>query len=178
MRNVPLVVVGAGGFGRETHDVVEAINDDLCATGSVRLEMLGFVDDGHPNEELIDDRGVPFLGPIEKLTTMPSDVQYVIGIGDGSVRCRIDDWISGTGRTAATLIHPRALIGRHRVTIGDGSIICANAIVTTNVRLGRHVHLNLGVTVGHDCVLGNYVTVNPNVSISGSVVLDDVVNLG
>lgn len=29
----PLVIIGAGGFGRETHDVVEAINEDYETTG-------------------------------------------------------------------------------------------------------------------------------------------------
>jgi acetyltransferase-like isoleucine patch superfamily enzyme len=47
-----------------------------------------------------------------------------------------------------------------------------------NVRLGRHVILNLAVTIGHDAVLGDYVTVNPNVSISGNTVLEDEVTMG
>ena len=41
--------------------------------------------------------------------------------------------------------------------------------MTTNVTLGRHVHINLNSTVGHDCVLADYVTVNPLVAVSGSV---------
>lgn len=179
METTPLVIVGAGGFGREVHDVVEAINDDYSTTGVAPYEVVGFVDDGQPDAELIDDRGVPFLGPVEKLAALASDVQYVIGIGNGSVRRRIDNWVSGEiGKTAATLVHPTAVIGRHRITIGAGTVICANAVVTTNVTLGRHVHLNLGVTVGHDAVLGDYVTANPNVSISGNVTLADEVNMG
>ncbi len=174
---IPLVIVGAGGFGRETHDVVEAVNDRSPAGGPV-FEMVGFVDDAHPDPELIEDRAVPFLGPVEKLAALPQSVQYVIGIGNGAVRRRIDQWATDQGRVAATLIHPSALIGRHRVHVGPGAVICATAVVTTNVRLGRHVHLNLGATVGHDAVLGDYVTVNPNVSISGTTTVEDEVNLG
>jgi sugar O-acyltransferase (sialic acid O-acetyltransferase NeuD family) len=178
VNTTPLVIVGAGGFGREVLDVVEAINEHYSTTGFAPWDVLGFVDDGSPDQELIDDRGVPFLGPVEKLAAMPPETQYVIGIGSGPVRRRIDESASESGRTAATLVHPTTVIGRHRITIGAGSVICANVAITTNVALGRHVHLNLGVTVGHDAVLGDYVTANPNVSISGGVTLEDEVNMG
>ncbi|MGY1696305.1 acetyltransferase [Geodermatophilus sp. SYSU D00814] len=178
MKAAPLIIVGAGGFGREVHDVVEAIEDQRLRQGAQPYEVLGFVDDGSPDEELIDDRGVPFLGGVSALASLPDDVQYVIGIGDGATRRRIDEWATGLGRTPATLVHPSAVIGRHRVTIGPGSIICAQVVITTNVVLGRHVHLNLGVTVGHEAILGDYVTANPNASVSGEVRLGSEVNLG
>ncbi len=50
--------------------------------------------------------------------------------------------------------------------------------MTTNIRMGRHVLLNLNCTVGHDTVLGDYVTVSPGVNISGRVRLDDGVDCG
>ncbi|MGY1741609.1 MULTISPECIES: acetyltransferase [unclassified Blastococcus] len=178
MSTIPLVVIGAGGFGREVHDVVEAENDERARTGRPLLECVGFLADGHADVELVEERGVPFLGPVAHLTCLPVDVRYVIGIGSGAARRRIDEWATAEGRETLTLVHPSAVVGRHRVTLGPGSILCATAVVTTNVRLGRHVHLNLGVTVGHDAVLGDYVTANPNVSISGNAVLGDEVSLG
>lgn len=178
MGATPLVIIGAGGFGREVHDVVEAVNEEQRLPGTPPFEVVGFVDDGAPDMELVEDRGVPFLGPVQRLATLPADVRYVIGIGTGPVRRRIDKWATGAGRSAATLVHPRAVLGRHRVVVGEGSVICAGAVVTTNVRLGRHVHLNLNVTVGHDAVLGDYVTINPGVSVSGEVVLEDEVTMG
>ncbi|RBY94985.1 hypothetical protein DQ244_03085 [Blastococcus sp. TBT05-19] len=168
-----MVVIGAGGFGREVHDVIEAINDT-----APRLECVGFLADGRADVELVEDRGVPFLGPVAGLADMPADVRYVIAIGNGAARRRIDGWATELGREAIPLVHPSAVLGRHRVVLGPGSIVCASAVVTTNVRLGRHVHLNLGVTVGHDAVLGDYVTANPNVSVSGNAVLEDEVTMG
>jgi sugar O-acyltransferase (sialic acid O-acetyltransferase NeuD family) len=178
MSATPLVVIGAGGLGRETHDVVEAVNDERAVTGQPPLECVGFLADGHAAVELVEERGVPFLGPVAGLTSLPADVRYVIAIGNGAARQRIDEWATAEGRGTMSLVHPSAVLGRHRVTLGPGSIVCASAVVTTNVRLGRHVHLNLAVTVGHDAVLGDYVTVNPNVSISGNTVLEDEVTMG
>lgn len=170
------MIIGSGGFGREVYEVVAAMNDDAGA-GRSEFEVVGYVADGGGDLELLPD-GVPFLGPVEQLSTLPADVRYVIGIGTGSVRRRLDEWAGGRGREAATLIHPTAVIARNRVSIAPGAIVCATTVVSTNVRLGRHVHLNLGVTVGHDAVLGDYTTVSPNVSISGRVIMEDEVSLG
>lgn len=180
MTVVPLVIIGAGGFGREVHDVVEAINEAAMErTGNDAFQVLGFLDDNAPSDDsLLVDRGLSVLGPVDHLKNLASEVQFVLAVGNGEARRRLDLWCSGLGRLSPVLVHPRAVIGQHRVNMEPGVVLCAGAIVTTNVRLGRHVHLNLGVTVGHDAVLRDYVTVNPNVSISGNVVLEESANLG
>jgi sugar O-acyltransferase (sialic acid O-acetyltransferase NeuD family) len=163
----PLVIVGAGGFARETVDLARDVG---------RFELLGFVADGRADTELIAKRGARVLGAVAEVTRMPREVRYVIAIGDGSVRRRIDAELRA-GHESATLVHPTAVVG-DTVELGPGSIVCAGVVVTSDVRVGRHTHLNLGVTVGHDTVLGDYVTVNPGVSISGNVTLEDEVNVG
>lgn len=173
----PLVIIGAGGFGREVHDVIEAINFEEKTAGASRFDFVGFLDDGAVDADLISDRG-PLLGGVAALTDLPSDVEYVIGIGSGAVKRKIDEFATRDGRSAPVLIHPAAWVGTYRNRIGPGSIICAHVSVTTNVTLGRHVHLNLNSTVGHDATIGDYVTVNPGVNISGNVTLEDGVNVG
>lgn len=159
-----IVIVGCGGFGREVLDVVDAINA-VKPTWIVE----GCVDDS-PNADnlaLLDTRGVAYLGTIDaRLATVPR--HYVIGIGNGQVRRRLDARFSAAGWQAATLIHPTATIG-FGVAVGAGSIVCAGARLTTNITLGRHTHINLNSTVGHDCRLGDYVTLNPLVAVSGWV---------
>ncbi|WP_236831619.1 acetyltransferase [Blastococcus sp. KM273128] len=179
MTRVPVVIIGAGGFGREVHDVIEATNAAAAGQSvSQSYEVVGFLDDGHTDAALIHERGLSVLGPVSYLADLAADVQFVIAIGDGQVRRRLDMWASELGRQSPVVVHPTAVVGNHRVVMGPGTILCAGTIVTTNVRLGRHVHLNLGVTVGHDSVLGDYVTVNPNASVSGNAVLEESVNLG
>ncbi|MEI4270683.1 acetyltransferase [Klenkia sp. LSe6-5] len=175
MSTTRLVVIGAGGFGRETHDVVEAIND---AGGSERFDVVGFVADGGGDVALVEERGVPFLGPVAALEGLADDIGYVIAIGDGGARRVIDSWADGLGRRAVTLVHPSAVLGRHRVELGPGTVVCGGAHITTNVRAGRSTHVNLGATVGHDATLGDYATLSPNVSVSGNVTVGDEVALG
>ena len=168
-----LVIIGAGGFGRETHDVLEAVNE-VRAT----FEFLGFLADGGADEDLLARRGVRLLGPVSHLAELAEDVRYVIAIGLGSARRDIDAYTRGLGRQAAVLVHPSAALGRHDVHLGPGTIVCAGAVLTTNVRAGRHVHINLGATVGHDVVIGDYATLSPGVHISGRVQIGAGVLLG
>ncbi|WP_239308374.1 acetyltransferase [Frankia sp. Cj3] len=165
-----LVVVGAGGHGRELMDVVEAVN-------AVRptYELLGVVDDGQPDLNQLFRREVRHLGPVRLLAEI--DAEYVVGIGAPAIRRAVDSMATAWGRQAATLVHPRAVIGRD-VLLGSGNVVCALASITTNVRTGRHVHLNIAATVAHDCRLGDYVTLSPGAHVSGTVTLEDDVTIG
>jgi len=160
-----LVIVGGGGFGRETLDVVEAIN-----AGGPRFRILGVVDD-HPsavNLERLTARSYRHLGGIDEALENYSAVRYLIGIGSPGARARLAARLDGAGWGAATAIHPSAVLGSQTV-VAEGVLICAGARVSTNVHLGRHVHLNPSVTVGHDTKIGDCTSVNPGAIISGDV---------
>lgn len=162
-----LVIIGAGGFGREVLDVVEACNDDLAMVGQ-SLEAVGFLDDGDPDPKLLEPYGVGHIGPVSALESMPVDVGYVIGIGSPKARADLDARFASS-RDCPVLVHPSATVGRRAVEFGPGSIVCAQAALTNHIRLGRHVHVNLGSTIGHDATLADYVTLSPLVAISGGV---------
>jgi sugar O-acyltransferase (sialic acid O-acetyltransferase NeuD family) len=70
------------------------------------------------------------------------------------------------------LIHPSVIIGNAKyVSIGEGSIICAGTIMTTNISIGRHVILNLACTIGHESTIDDYSAFMPTCSISGEVTI-------
>jgi sugar O-acyltransferase (sialic acid O-acetyltransferase NeuD family) len=165
-----LVIIGAGGFGREVVDVVDAINA-LTPT----FELLGFLDDGDVQHDRLTRIGVPLLGDTNMITEL--DAEYVIGIGSADPRRRIDAWARGCGRRAAVLRHPAASVGRD-VTIGDGSIIAAGARVTTHVALGRHVHINLNCTVGHDTIIEDHATLFGGAVVGGGCVIEAGATIG
>ncbi|MDO5711731.1 MAG: acetyltransferase [Micrococcales bacterium] len=184
----PLVIVGCGGFGREVHDVVDAINtahagksahpgDPVRAVAAPSWELLGYVDDSpsQRNLELVDRRGARVLGGLDALEKLPRDVAYVIGIGSPRIKARIDARLGD--RPAAVLLHPTVSTG-FDVRFGPGSVVCAGAVLTTNIRLGRHVHINLLCSIGHDVTLGDHVSINPLVAVSGDVDIEDRVMLG
>lgn len=158
-----IVIYGAGGFGREVLDVVEAINADTA-----EFEFLGFLDDGEVDGELLRRRGTRLLEGVS--VAQRSGARYVIGIGDTELRRSLDDRLRTEGLEPAILVHPAATVGSEMI-LGPGCVLTAGVRVTTNITFGRHVHLNLNCTVGHDSVLGDYVSVFPGATISGNVTI-------
>ncbi len=169
-RPVPLVIIGAGGHGREALDVVEAMNKEAH-----QFDFLGFLDDGLPDLDLLARRGVKLLGPSTALARL--DASYVIGIGSSDTRRRLDEFATSIGRKPARLVHPSATIGAD-VSLGAGTVVCAHVSVTTNITVGRHVHVGLNSTIAHDAVLGDYVTIMPGATISGNVKVGAAATIG
>lgn len=162
-----LVIIGAGGFGREAIDVARASSEH---TGDEDHDLIGVVDDSPSPENLrrLQALGVPYLGTIRDFLDSGDDAHFVIGVGSPEARQRIAAVMENAGATAATLIHPTARLGSVAV-VGPGSVICSGAQVSTNVRIGAHVHLNPQATIGHDSVLDSFVSINPGAIISGDV---------
>lgn len=165
-----LVIVGGGGHGREMVDIVEAIN-----RRNPTFELVGVIDDRGDEYGRLARRGIPVLGDTGFLTNI--DAVYAIGVGNPTGRREIDRLAVAAGREPATLVHPTVVLGSD-LRLGPGFLAAAYAQVTTNVTVGRHVHLNIGSTVSHDCQLGDYVTLSPGCHVSGNVQLDDAVTLG
>jgi len=167
---LPLVIVGAGGFGREVLQLVLDLNDSAPT-----FEVLGFVDDGaaagHPVERL----GAPLLGPTGRLADLAA--AYIVAIGTPGPRRRLDALAAAAGRSATRLVHPTATVGRD-VVIGAGAIVAAGTRLTTNIVVGRHAHLNMSCTVGHDTLIGDFVTMYAGVHLGGGCVIEDGATLG
>lgn len=168
-----LVIIGSGGHGRELVGVVDALNASDASGG---WKLLGFIDDGTPDPAMLHRLGLTHLGGTRALSQF-AEAHFVVGIGDGCVRRRIDRIATDAGLHAATLIHPSATIGRD-VRVEPGVVVCAHVSVTTNVALGRHVHINRHAAVGHDTVFGDHATVHPSATVSGNVSVAAGVTIG
>ena len=168
----PLVIYGAGGFGREVLQVVRDIN----AVHPLTWDPVGFaVDEQFVSASLV--QGLPIVGSLDWLARNPH-VEVVIAIGAPAARRRLARLIAQeAGNAFATLVHPRAWLGQN-VRIGQGSVVCAGALVTTDISIATHVHVNIGSTIGHDSVIGDFVTLNPSVNVSGNVHLAEGVEVG
>jgi sugar O-acyltransferase (sialic acid O-acetyltransferase NeuD family) len=157
-----LVLIGCGGFGRETAAAVAATN---AAEQAWRLR--GFLDD---SADLAGSSvaGVPVLGPIAAIDDYP-DAAVVITTG------RPDNYVSRPLIAArlgldaeryATLIHPSAMVGRG-CRIGPGSVLLGHVDLTTDVVVGAHVAVMPQVVLPHDTVVGDFATIASGVQVGG-----------
>lgn len=163
----PTYIIGTGGFARE----VAAIFDELGCYD----KFLGFIDRSDVAQEyagqLLMDRTV--MSQEDFKVEMGS---ILVAIGDPTLREKVVGRLPGN-TVFSTVIHPDAVISRW-ATVGEGSIICAGCIVTTQIQIGAHAQLNLGTTIGHDCVIDDFFTTAPSVNISGNCNFDKRVYFG
>jgi sugar O-acyltransferase (sialic acid O-acetyltransferase NeuD family) len=151
------VLIGAGGFARE----IRAHMNDFT--------MKCFVDDQYYKEN--DDNILP-LSQFDA-----TKHRALVAIGDPKDRFDMVQKLP-KGTKYFSHIHPSAVILGNDVEIGEGSIVCAGVIITTNVKIGKHAHLNLQSTIGHDCTIGDYFTTAPGAKISGNCTIYDCVYVG
>jgi len=150
-------LIGAGGFAREVKAQMK------------QPDIVLFVSDEYWFEN--DDNILPLSQFDEK--------KYIVNvvIGDPKLRKKLIDSLPSDTKYF-TFIHPTAQILDNNIIIGEGSIICANCILTTNIKLGKHTHLNLSTTIGHDCVIGDFFTTSPGAKVSGNCTIGSEVHLG
>ncbi|HQD27419.1 MAG TPA: acetyltransferase [Methanoculleus thermophilus] len=156
-----VVVVGAGGFGREVIEIFKDLN-----SVSEEWDVLGFIDDTVSlwGKEI---NGKPVLGGLDWLIENREDVGCVVAIGDPQSKKIVTERLEQHDITYYNAIHP-SVIKSEFVTFGKDVIICAGVILTVNISIGDHVCINLNSTVGHDAVIENHCSIMPNVTISGN----------
>lgn len=169
----PLVLVGAGGFARETAEVVHAINDRCPA-----WDLLGFVDDDPDLAGRMVD-GVPVLGPVSRVHDLPRARVVVCTGHPGNYfsRRRIVEGLGLAHDRFATLVHPTAVVPRS-VSLGHGTVVLAQVVATTGVRVGAHVALMPGVVLTHDDVVGDYATFGAGARLAGRVTVEEGAYVG
>lgn len=165
-----LVVLGGGGFAREVLWLLEDCNEDTAA-----WNVLGFIDENPAlhGQSLCE---LPVLGGLDWLTNR-TGIHVISGVGGNAVRRKFAKLGADLGLPFATLVHPDAKRSRF-VEIGEGTVVCAGNILTTQVQVGRHVNVNLDCTIGHDVVIEDFCNLSPGVHISGFVHLAEDVDIG
>ena len=171
-----LIVIGAGGHAHDVYDIYLA----MAGRATTEWELLGFLDD-NLNGKKLPGYSEQFLGPIKDYTKYMSlygrELCYTIAINSSPVRRHIGDFMDSIHARPANLIHPTASISVG-AEFEDGVVMGPHSALTSNVRLGKHVHLNTGSSVNQGSIVGDYCTLSPGVRICGDVNIGKAVQLG
>lgn len=155
-----MYLFGASGHCKVVIDIIQKSN----------LDTIEYIIDDNPNIELIDSIPV-ILRPNNDLLI---DKSLIITIGNNQIRKKIVRKIAANYLIA---LHPKSIIANH-VSIGEGSVIMAGAILNSNVKVGEHCIINSAAVVEHDCVIRDFVHVSPNVSLAGNVTIGEGTHVG
>lgn len=167
-----LYIIGAGGFGREVAWLVERIN-----AADPTWNIKGFIDDNPSALGKLEGR-YPVIGDRGFLLQRTVETWVVCAVGSAKVRKTIIERLEENSAIHfATVIDPSVVLS-DRVTVGEGSIICAGTVLTVDIFIGKHVIINLDCTIGHDDIISDFVTIYPSVNVSGNVVVGTCAELG
>jgi acetyltransferase EpsM len=88
----------------------------------------------------------------------------IISIGANHIRKRI----SLQKLSFISAIHPRAIID-NSVTIGEGTVVMASAVLNANAQVGTHCIINTSCSIDHDCMIDDFVHISPGAILCGGV---------
>ena len=164
-----IIVVGAGGFGREVWPWARAAWPDRAAA------VAGFLAAGTTPGERPGDMP-PVIG--DPATFVPGRGDgLILAIGIPDVRRRVAETLLDRGGTFLTLIHPAAIVVP-TASIETGSVICPFAVVSDAARVGRCVLLNYHASLGHDASAGDFAVLSPYAALGGCAHVAEDVFLG
>ena len=151
-----LVIVGAGGFGREMFGSAR----EAVGFGS-EFDIKGFLDAkptaldgfvGYP----------PIVGSPDSYVPDANDV-FITALGSIASRRHCVEALEKKGAKFISIIHKTATIGPN-VVVGEGSFIAPHVSLTVDIAVGRHVSV-----FHYDTVLGDFSHVYAQCSVGGAV---------
>jgi sugar O-acyltransferase (sialic acid O-acetyltransferase NeuD family) len=166
-----IIIIGAGGFGREIVWLIDTINKK-----EKEWNIIGFIDDFKEKDTEISRYRV--IGDTDLLMNYDKEIYVIIAIGNSEDRKNLyNKLLVNINIKFPVLIAPTASIGNN-VDIGEGSIICAYSTLTTDIKIGKNVIINVGSTIGHDATIEDFVTGFPSISISGYDTIGESSHIG
>ncbi|MCX7922471.1 MAG: acetyltransferase [Clostridia bacterium] len=167
-----IVIIGAGGFGREVAQLIKDINKY-----QEEWNLLGYIDED-PNRHGLLQNDDPILGGFEWFAkNTDRDIYTVCAIGKPKIKYSLINKANAYNVNYANLIHP-SVIKNDFVEMGTGNIVCANSILSVNVKLGNHIAINPGCSIGHDTVIHDYSSFMWDITVSGNVIINEGCEIG
>jgi len=168
-----IIIVGAGGTGREVATVIDEINNL-----ERKWNLLGFLDDDTEKYRK-EYNGYPVLGPVNTATNYPT-CRFLLVLGnhrDLRLTKKVLDRLGLAGNRFATVVHPSVGLSKY-AEVGPGTIVMQNCVIAPNTRVGSHVLVLPGAHIGHDCDVADHVVIAPNAVLLGGVCIREGCYIG
>ncbi len=160
-----IVVLGAGGQARELAWYLRDLGDQCLGFVVSDLSKLG---ENDSRDRVVGDESWidAHIGEIDGLA---------LGIGTPMARLRVAERLRARHPKIPwpPIVHPSVVFDRETMKLGEGVMLGAGAILTTNVVLHELCMVNFGATLGHEAVIGRGAVINPGANISGGVQIGD-----
>ena len=155
-----LIIVGAGGFGREVYAWAKDHPDSGHA-----WEITGFLDD---DPHVLDgyDYPVGVMGSVEEHQPAEDEV-FVCAIGAPMIKKKVCQGLLARSATFISLVHPSVILGEN-IQLGDGVVLCPRVTLTADITVGAFAAINCHSSAGHDVVIGAWATISGHCDLTGN----------
>ncbi|WP_307847595.1 acetyltransferase [Pseudomonas veronii] len=164
-------LIGAGGHGREVMPMLRSMINGIPP--ELNAESLFVVENLETPTHINGYRAIS----LEAFFELEGIKRFNIAIGDSKARQRIADVCLARDIEPFPLIATSAILLDSN-EIGEGVMISAQTIITSNVKIGRFFQANCQCNISHDCVIGDFVTFGPGVRCNGNVAIGDHAYIG
>ena len=151
-----IAIIGAGGHSKVIIDIIYLLGS---------FEIIGIFDDNKTSNFL----NIPILGKIYEIEKINKNIlidSFFIGIGNDDIRKKVYDMYPDLNWEI--LIHPKSIIS-DTAKISKGTLVCAGAIIQTEVKIGKQCIINTNCNIDHESIIGNFISICPGVTICGQV---------
>ena len=155
-----IVIVGAGGFGRELLQWIKDINKTKQT-----WEIEGFIDD---NIHALDNVEIDYqvIGTIKDWNPKEGE-EFALALASPALKRKIVTELKAKGAKFATIIHPTAMLTSFN-HYGEGFIMFPYSKLSVNSEVGNFVTL-LATPIGHNTYIGDYSVISGGCNIVRNV---------
>ena len=163
-------IIGAGGFGRQVMPLARHWMS-IWHSDKGNSELVFVVENSYPILQKVIN-GHRVLSMDEFLSATASERRFNIAIGNSKARERIVNSIPADRARPFSIFAPNH-VSYDGVTVEDGAILCPFTNISSHAKIGRFFHGNVYSSVGHNSVIGDFVTFGPGVISCGNVIVED-----
>lgn len=158
-------IIGAGGHAKVIIDIINELGN---------YDIVGIFDDNRTDKFC----NIPIIGKILEINQINQNISidnYIIAIGNDKIRKQIYE--KYLNLNWAILIHPKTVISKN-VSLGIGTVVCAGAVIQTEVKVGKHCIINTNSNIDHESIISDFCSVCPGVTICGQVKIGECSFIG
>lgn len=143
VREMNLLILGAGSHGREVRELAQSLN---------MFRRIAFLDD--------DPEIMEAIGTCADIRRYVQDYPIAIpAVGDHDIRMRWLQELADAGFVLPVLIHPGAMVSPS-ADIGYGTVICARVTVGAGAVIGKGCIISSGATIDRNVIIPDGVHIN------------------
>lgn len=164
-----MIIVGLGGHAREVVDIIgyQHISD-----------LIFFEEVASTAYQSWKDNIKVVAGYEDILDYLVQDPRFVLGVGKPVVRKKISELLLAKGGKLHSAIANTAVISVNNVSLEDGLNIMHQVFISANAIIKKGALINTCAKIHHDCYIGEYTEISPNVTITGGCSVGTLCSIG